>query len=145
MYLCMRAVRDRQPYSKRILLGVSVYTIAFLLSIPIFFNQFATEPFLIVGFFIMTIIFATVLASRFAQVHNDLEKLNINLVEINHEKDRAIESLNIYKYIVSESRDHMAFIDDGGRFIEVNYALLKAYDKKRKSVINRTVSEIIRR
>ncbi len=142
MYLCIRAVRERQPYSKRILLGVSVYTIAFLLSIPVFFNQFATEPFLIVGFFIMTIIFATVLASRFAQVHNDLENLNINLVEINHEKDRAIESLNIYKYIVSESRDHMAFVDDGGRFIEVNYALLKAYDKKRGSVINRSVSEI---
>jgi len=142
MYLCIRAVRDRQPFSRRILLGVSVYTIAFLLSVPVFFNQFATEPFLIVGFFIMTILFATVLASRFAQVHNDLENLNINLVEINHEKDRAIESLNIYKYIVSESRDHMAFVDDGGRFIEVNNALLKAYDKKRNRVINRTVREI---
>ncbi len=142
MYLCIRAVRDKQPYAKRILLGVSVYTAAFLMSIPIFFNQFASDPFLIVGFFIMTIIFATVLASRFAQVHNDLEKLNISLVEINHEKDRAIDSLNIYKYIVSESRDHMAFIDDGGRFIEVNNALLKAYDRKRKDVINRTVREI---
>lgn len=142
MYLCMRAVRDRQPYSKRILLGVSVYTAAFLLSIPIFFNQFASDPFLIVGFFIMTIVFATVLASRFAQVHNDLEKLNISLVEINHEKDRAIDSLNIYKYIVSESRDHMAFIDPGGRFIEVNNALLRAYDRKRRDVINRTVRDM---
>ncbi len=142
MYVCMRAVRDRQPYSKRILSGVSVYTAAFLLSIPIFFNQFAMEPFLIVGFFIMTIIFATVLASRFAQVHNELEDLNISLVEINHEKDRAIESLNIYKYIVSESRDHMAFVDACGRFIEVNYALLKAYDKKRSALINHGVSEI---
>ncbi len=142
MYLCIRAVKDKQPYSKRILLGVSVYTTSFLLSIPIFLSLLTMDSFLVEGFFIMTVIFATVLASRFAQVHNDLEKLNINLVEINHEKDHAIESLNIYKYIVSESRDHMAFIDGEGRFIEVNNALLKAYDRKRKSVINQTVGDI---
>lgn len=142
IYICIRAVKDKQPYSKRILLGVSEYAAAFLLSIPIFLNQMVMEPFLIVGFFIMTVIFATVLASRFAQVHNDLEGLNVNLVEINHEKDRAIDSLNIYKYIVSESRDHMAFIDPTGRFIEVNNALLKAYNRKRGSVINQTLGEI---
>jgi PAS domain S-box-containing protein len=142
MYLCTRAVITRQPYSKRILFGVAVYSMAFLLSLPIFLNIFAMEPILIEGFFIMTTIFATVLASRFAQVHNDLEGLNINLTEINNEKDRAIDNLNIYKYIVSESRDHMAFIDAGGRFIEVNNALLKAYGRKRSGVINQTVSEI---
>ncbi len=143
MYLCIRAVKEKQPYSTRILLGVSVYTTSFLLSIPIFLSLFTTVPFLILGFCIMTFIFASVLASRFAQVHNDLENLNSSLVEINHEKDRAIDKLNIYKYIVSESRDHMAFIDAGGRFVEANNALLLSYDKKRERVIGRTVKEII--
>ncbi|MBN1498364.1 MAG: PAS domain S-box protein, partial [Spirochaetes bacterium] len=142
MYICVLAVKKRQPYARRILLGVSVYTASFMLSIPIFFSIFTTVPFLIIGFFIMTVIFATVLASRFAQVHNDLESLNISLTEINHEKDMAIENLNIYKYIVSESRDHMAFVDAEGRFVEANNALLKAYDRVRAEVVNRTVGSI---
>lgn len=143
VYLCIRAVISSKPYAIRILLGVAVYSMAFMLSLPIFLNVFMMEPVLVEGFFIMTVIFATVLASRFARVHSELEELNISLTDINHEKDGAIDKLNIYKYIVSESRDHMAFIDGDCRFIEVNNALLKAYEKRRGDVINRPVAGLI--
>jgi two-component system sensor kinase FixL len=104
-------------------------------------NIIIIEPVVMEGFLLMTVIFASILASRFAQVHTDLEKSYISLQEVSNEKDSAMESLNIYKYIVSASRDFMAFIDMEGRLLEANAPFLKAYNKGRLEVLHNKIDE----
>ncbi len=142
IYICIKGIRYRRPYSKSILAGTSIYLLSFLLSVPFFLDITIVEPVLKEGGFVMIVFFASAIGSRIAQVHADLEKSYSSLTEINIEKDRAIESLNIYKYIVSASRDLIAFIDPSKRFLEVNASFLKVYNKERHEVINSPIKEI---
>ncbi len=142
MYLCFSAIRNEKPFSRRILLGVSIFSLSFFLSSLSFLDIMPTPPYLIEGFFVMILVFTSVLGSRFAQVHGELERSNVNLTGLLEEKSQAIESLNIYKDIVSVSREHMAFINGKGRFLEVNNAFLKAYRKDRTEVIHNSIDRV---
>ena len=141
-YYCIIAVKNHKPYAKRIFLGTSIYIISFLLSVPFFLDIIIVEPLVVEGFSAMIVFFASVLASRFAQVHTDLEKSFKTLQQVGNEKDRAMESLNIYKHIVSASRDLMAFINTERKLAEANDTFLNAYDKSRSEVINKKIDAI---
>ncbi len=140
--LCILGVRKRKTYSKRILLGTSILALAFIFSMFNFLGIFSIEPPLIEGFFGMTVIFASVLASRFARVHTDLEKTHSDLQEINRIKDNTMNRLNIYKHIVSSSGDQISFIDRDYIVMAANNALLKAIKKEEDQIIGHSIEEI---
>lgn len=143
LWLAFDSVKKKRPFSRRILLSVALFGIAYVMSLLSFLDITTMEPVLLEGFFLMTAIFASILASRFALVHSDLERSNVILLDINREKDSAIENLNIYKNIVSASRDHMAFIDGRGRFVEANEAFLKSFKKDRLEIIGGYVRNVL--
>ena len=140
--LCILGVKRKKPYLKRILMGTSVLGITTLISILYFLGISSIEPPLIEGFFAMTVIFASVLASRFARVHTDLEKTHGDLVILDRVKDEVMNTLNIYKHIVSSSRDQMSFIDRNYTVIAANDALLKTAKKEEHRVIGHSIKDM---
>ncbi len=136
-------IKTKKHFAQRILAGMSVLLVTYLISIFSFLDIINIEAPIIEGFFVMTLVFATVLASRFAQVHTELEKTHGDLVILDQIKGEAMKTLNIYRHIVSTSRDQMAFIDANHCFIAVNDALLRAFSKDRTEVVSHPVRLIV--
>jgi len=85
--LAFYAIRIKRPYALRILFGIIVAYLFILLSVLswlhlIDYTATSIEPFLA-----MIIVFATVLASRYAHVFNSLEKANADLLILDKMKD----------------------------------------------------------
>jgi PAS domain S-box-containing protein len=140
--LCILGVKGKRNYSKRILLGTSILGISSLISMFNFLGIFSIEPPLIEGFFGMTVIFASVLASRFARVHTELEKTYSELQEINRIKDNTVNRLNIFKHIVSSSGDQISFINKDYIVIAANNALLKAIKREEDQIIGQSIEKV---
>ncbi len=87
IYLVIKAVKKKIAYSRQILLGISVQGIAVIIGILRFINVLSIEPYIIESFFLMTLIFSYVLASRYARVHTDLEKAHDELLVLDKMKD----------------------------------------------------------
>jgi two-component system, sensor histidine kinase ChiS len=87
LYLTIRAIFQKKNYSWRIFIGALGLAVAYVVSAIHFLNILPVDPLLIEGFFFMTIIFASVLASRFAQVHTDLEAAHSDLLVLDKMKD----------------------------------------------------------
>jgi two-component system sensor kinase FixL len=140
--VCILGVKNGKPYAKRILMATLVLALSFVFSMFYFLGVFSVEPLLLEGFFAMTVIFASVLASRFARVHTDLESAHGNLLEINRLKDDTMDKLSIYKHIVSSSGDQMSFINGDYIIIAANKALLKAIKKEEHQVVGQSIETI---
>ena len=55
-----------------------------------------------------------------------------------------VESLNIYRHIVSSVRDGIAFIDREYRFLAVNEAFLKAHSRRREDIIGKKLDTVFK-
>jgi two-component system, sensor histidine kinase ChiS len=81
------AIKNKTPYAKRIIAGAVIIALADLISMLVLLNIVKMYLPISEGFFIMTIIFATALASRFSQIHTDLEKVHSDLLVLDKMKD----------------------------------------------------------
>lgn len=138
----VRSACRKTPYALHILTGMAILTLAYVISALSFLEIVHVEPVILEGFFAMTLLFATALASRFAQVHTDLESAHTELVGLDRIKAEAVATLNIYRHIVSSSRDHMAYIDRDFRIIAANEALLSSFKKERIEVVDRPLEAL---
>ncbi len=89
-WLAFKALRFRVKYADRILSAMAILTLAGVISS---FNYLALLPIPDItpeGYFLMTIIFASALASRFAQVHTDLEAAHGDLKVLDKMKDEFL-------------------------------------------------------
>ncbi|TAL36449.1 MAG: response regulator [Spirochaetes bacterium] len=88
LWISFRSKRLGKAYSMRILTGMLVLAICSLLSMFHFLNVFIfTRDYTAEGFFFMVLVFASVLASRFAQVHTELESAHGELLVVDKMKD----------------------------------------------------------
>jgi len=118
--LTIKAYKFKKPDSIQMAFGMGIFGLFVFYSILCFLQLIPGEPWIIEGFFISVIIFATVLASRFAQVHNELEESFLDLIETNKIKDQVLSSLEKFKHIVSSTNDLLLFIDDNCNIQTVN-------------------------
>jgi len=88
--ICIKAMREKKPYADMTSLGFFLLTAAYAYSILTFMDIIKSEAILTEGFFAMTLVFAWVLASRFAQVHTDLESAHGELLVLDKMKDEFL-------------------------------------------------------
>ncbi|OHD69603.1 MAG: hypothetical protein A2W19_00940 [Spirochaetes bacterium RBG_16_49_21] len=74
-------------YSDRILLSWSILWVSVLITTLRFFNILLIYPIMIESFFFIIIAFSSILTSRFAQLHTDLEKALNDLLVLDNLKD----------------------------------------------------------
>ncbi len=89
-WIAIRAFKDNVDYASRILLAMIIFSLSLLVST---FNYMGILPIPDItpeGYFLMTIIFASALASRFAQVHTDLETAHGDLKVLDRMKDEFL-------------------------------------------------------
>ncbi|MHA2288802.1 MAG: ATP-binding protein [Promethearchaeota archaeon] len=143
IWITILEVKRKTPYALRILTGILIFGVTIvLLFILWLFRIMHVSVYVIEGFFLMNIIFASVLAERFARVHTDLEKTHSELVILDKIKDEALENLNIYKNIVSTTQEQMAFINRNYTVLAVNEQFIKAFHKGREEIVNRSLVEV---
>ena len=82
-----KGVRNKKPFANRILAGGIILAITSIVSILSFMDIVKFAPPILEGFFIMTVVFATALASRFTQIHSELETAHENLKTLDKLKD----------------------------------------------------------
>lgn len=87
LYIAIRAFRKKIIYSGQILFGISILGVTVIVGILRFINVIKTEPYIIESFFLMTLVFSYVLASRYAKVHTDLERAHGELMVLDKMKD----------------------------------------------------------
>ncbi len=85
--LAFYAIRIKRPYALRILFGIIVAYLFILLSVLSWLHLIDYTATSIELFLAMIIVFATVLASRYAHVFNSLEKANADLLILDKMKD----------------------------------------------------------
>ncbi|MBN2158238.1 MAG: SpoIIE family protein phosphatase [Spirochaetes bacterium] len=85
--ISIKEISKNTPYSNRILISLIILLLTTGYSSLTFMDIIKSEPVLVEGFFIMSLIFASILASRFAQVHTDLEKAHNDLLVLDKMKD----------------------------------------------------------
>jgi two-component system, sensor histidine kinase ChiS len=85
--ICIRGIKQKKEYASRLLIGCSFFALGLIISIFSFLDIVKFDPFITEGFFAMTIVFATILASRFSEVHNELEKTHEELLRVDKMKD----------------------------------------------------------
>lgn len=85
--LCVLASFKKIPYSKTITGGILLLSIPSLIAVVDFLRIYRIETPIAEGFFLMSMSFATVLASRYAHVFNSLEKANADLLILDKMKD----------------------------------------------------------
>ncbi len=88
--LCIKKVRERKPYASYMLAGISVLAISMFISMFEFLDVIKISPPVLEGYFLMTIVFSSALASRFARVHTELEKAHDDLLVIDKMKDEFL-------------------------------------------------------
>ncbi len=81
------SIRKKQKYSWHILVGVLLLTISTGVAILDFLNIYRNEAPMMESFFIMILLFAAALASRFASVHRSLNKAHGDLLVLDKMKD----------------------------------------------------------
>ncbi len=85
--ICARGIKQKKAYANRLLIGCSFFVLGFIISIFSFLDIVKFDPPATEGFFVMTIAFATILASHFSEVHNELEKTHEDLLKVDKMKD----------------------------------------------------------
>ena len=85
--ICIRGIKQKKQYASRLLIGSVFFALGLIISIFSFLDIVKFDPFITEGFFTMTLVFATILASRFSEVHNDLEKAHEDLLRVDKMKD----------------------------------------------------------
>jgi two-component system, sensor histidine kinase ChiS len=85
--LCVRGIKLKRPFASRILAGCCVFALASITSMFSLMDIVKFDPPVMEGFFLMIVVFATVLASRFSEVHNELEKAHEELIKADKLKD----------------------------------------------------------
>jgi two-component system, sensor histidine kinase ChiS len=86
----IRGIRLKRLYTKRMLIACIIFAVANVLSIFSFMDILKIYPPIMEGFFCMVVLFATALASRYSQVHIDLEKANVELLKVDKIKDEFL-------------------------------------------------------
>jgi len=89
IYINVKAVRLKKPFAYRLLFGHLLIIVSLAYS-SISFLSYGNDPIIMEGFFAMTLVFSTALASRFAQVHTALEKAHDDLLVIDKMKDEFL-------------------------------------------------------
>lgn len=92
LYLNLVAMRQKKLYAGRFLIGQIIILITVIYSVLVFTYVIQGDPLTIEGFFLMTLVFAAILASRQAQVHRDLEQAHRRLVVLDKMKDEFLAS-----------------------------------------------------
>ncbi len=87
LLICLRGIKQKKPYANRLLVGCACFALGLVISILSFLDIVKFDPPITEGFFVMTLVFATILASRFSEVHNELEKAHEELIKIDKLKD----------------------------------------------------------
>ncbi len=90
IYINIKAVRMKKPYAYRLLAGHIILVASIVYSSFTFLSFSGQDPIIMEGFFAMTLVFASVLASRFARIHTDLEKAHDELLVIDKMKDEFL-------------------------------------------------------
>ncbi|MBN1531382.1 MAG: response regulator [Spirochaetes bacterium] len=85
--LSVYSVIIKRPYSKIIMIGVFFLAVPTIIGVIDFLRIYRIEAPIAEGFFLMNITFAVVLASRYAQVHTDLEQSHTDLQVLDKMKD----------------------------------------------------------
>ncbi len=85
--ICIRGIKQKKEYANRLLIGCAFFALGLIISVFSFLDIVKFDPLITEGFFAMTIVFATILASRFSEVHNDLEKAHEDLLQVDKMKD----------------------------------------------------------
>jgi two-component system, sensor histidine kinase ChiS len=85
--LCIRGIKLKRPFANRILAGCCVFALASITSMFSLMDIVKFDPPVMEGFFLMIVVFATILASRFSKVHNDLERAHEELIKADKLKD----------------------------------------------------------
>jgi two-component system, sensor histidine kinase ChiS len=85
--ICLRGIKQKKNYAKRLFIGCVFFALGLIISIFSFLDIVKFDPVITEGFFVMTVVFATVLASRFSEVHNELEKAHEELIKVDKLKD----------------------------------------------------------
>jgi signal transduction histidine kinase len=137
LFITSLEVKKKTPYAFRILTGISIFSVTTILAVLFFLNILEfDDTYIIEGFFLMTIVFASVLAARFSQVHTDLERTHLELLELDKIKDEALENLNVYTH------DQMAFIDTNYTILAANEPFFRAFNRSPGKTINHSLSEV---
>lgn len=89
IYINVKAVRLKKPFALRLLFGHLIIIVSIVYS-SVAFLSYGNDPIIMEGFFAMTLVFSTALASRFAQVHTALEKAHDDLLVIDKMKDEFL-------------------------------------------------------
>ncbi len=87
IYLSIIGVKKKIPFAKIILAGILFFSICAMESVFKFLGIINFPPLVIEGFFGMNFVFSIVLASRYTQVHTDLEKAHSDLLIMDKMKD----------------------------------------------------------
>ncbi len=85
--LCVVAFFKKIPYSLTITAGILCLALPTLIAVVDFLRIYRVDTPIAEGFFLMSMSFATVLASRYASVFNSLEKANADLLILDKMKD----------------------------------------------------------
>lgn len=97
LYIAVKAIREQKKYSWHIFFGMIVFTFGLVYSIPIFMSIIVGYPLVNESFFAMSLVFATVLARRYASTFTNLETTQAEL-RISYDKlgetNRELEELN---------------------------------------------------
>lgn len=92
IWLSSKAVKNKKPDSRRILTAMIIFTLSMLVSNLSYMDFYAIPDLIAEGFLFLTVIFASVLASRFAQVHTDLELAHSKLLVLDKMKDEFLST-----------------------------------------------------
>lgn len=85
--ICIVGKIQKKPYSMRIFSGTFALSLTYAISIFSFLEITKIQPPVSEGFFLLILIFASTIASRFAQVHTDLETAHADLLVLDKMKD----------------------------------------------------------
>ncbi len=85
--ICYINILRKTPYAKEVLLGISIFGLSIILSIPAFIMSYSSGVYAIEGYFGMIFIFALIIASKYMRTHTDLEKAHADLLVLDKMKD----------------------------------------------------------
>ena len=85
--ICYINILRKTPYAKEVLLGITIFGLSIILSIPGFIISYSSGVYAIEGYFGMIFIFALIIASKYVRTHTDLEKAHTDLLVLDQMKD----------------------------------------------------------
>ncbi len=136
IYLAVKGIKLQREYAKMIFTGSIILGFFVILTIIKDLLKIEVHSQISEAFFILTIIFAATIASRYTSFYGKLQTAHDDLQKLDKQKDFILNKLNMYEHIVSTSHDHMAFFDTDYNILAVNNAILDASNLQRAYVQN---------